>query len=425
MPDPNAVGSLSSAQMDPNAAGLSPLSGSQNLPPRPLTMSQKIIRGALAGASVMAGPDANGQPRHGLANMLGGILSGGMTGLAAGADRSRGESGGGLAAMGRGFQARTNQLQQQRQQNLENQEAATKLQLEKASNARAQAQLINQQHEMGRLDQQFQLEKDKFADEKLNRLATLRVENNHIKDNLLKLHAVPVVGAPANVTDEELRDWAIKNMGTALANYDTLPIQDLETGKWTLYEVPKDQEMTVTYGGKKYTVPVDPAILVKAAQDETRDRTDAVMAEAEKLRAQAEMVRANKEGQTKADKTVSLDVAEQSLEAVGIPVPKSWEGKDEVSEKELQDLLKSKQQQTQANRGPATNATTTTQEPNVFQKIGNALSGKPNEKTTTRTATRPGEAPLRVAMTSPDGKAYWVSPGDVAASKAHGWKVNQ
>lgn len=316
MPDPNAVGSLSSAQMDPNAPGLQLMPGSQNLPPRPLTVGQKIVQGALTAASAMAGPDANGKPRHGLASMLGGILGNSMTGLAAGANRQPGQAGGGLAAAGRGFQAVQQKQAQQRQQNFENQEESDKMLLEKASNARAQQQLIIQQHEMGRLDQQFQLEKDQFNETKLNRLATLRVENNNIRDRLLRLHAVPVPGAPEATTDEELSEWATKNMGTALgSDFNTLPIQDLETGKWTLYEVPKDQEMTINYGGKQYTVPVDPAILVKAAQDETRDQTDKVKAQADLLRAQADVNRSKNES----SKSGQIDPNEQPelVDAIG------------------------------------------------------------------------------------------------------------
>jgi len=57
-----------------------------------------------------------GGPRRGLAPILGGILSGALTGLAAGADRQKGEAGGGLAAAGRGFQAVQGQQAQQAQQ---------------------------------------------------------------------------------------------------------------------------------------------------------------------------------------------------------------------------------------------------------------------------------------------------------------------
>lgn len=107
-------------------------------PARPLSIGQKIIHGALAGASAMAGPDANGQPRRGLAAILGGILSGAMTGLAAGANRPEGSAGGGLAAIGRGYEARSGQLEAQKRQGAareeaqaENQQAAAKLDQEK------------------------------------------------------------------------------------------------------------------------------------------------------------------------------------------------------------------------------------------------------------------------------------------------------
>ena len=118
MLDPNTAGILSTEYLpgSPYSQGMTPPANAPApaptaAPPPPKGVAHGIIRGALAAVSAMAGPDANGKPRRGLGPMLGGVLSGAMTGLAAGANRKPGEAGGGLAAMGRGFQA-----VQQRQQ---------------------------------------------------------------------------------------------------------------------------------------------------------------------------------------------------------------------------------------------------------------------------------------------------------------------
>jgi hypothetical protein len=329
-----------------------------------------------------------------------------MTGLAAGVDRARGEPGGGLAAMGRGFQGVTAQNQARQRVAFQQQQEMDRVTLEKAANARGQQDLIIRQHEMGRLDSQFRLEQDKFTEEKLQRLAQLRVENSHIQDNLLRLHAELVTGAPEAATDEELREWATGHMKDALGNFDTLPVQDLETGKWHLYKVPKNQEMEVHYGGKTYTVPVDPAMLVKAAQDETKDNIDRVRAEADKLRAQAELYRLEHPG---GSKTVSRDVAEEVLGRVEIPVPDTWKGKDEVPTDELRQLL--------ATKVKSPGETIKTTEPTIVQGIANVVHGRDFNapiKSTTQTVTGPVPAhstppagATGTAMGS-DGKAHWT-----------------
>jgi len=396
MPDPNLTGILSTENLinSPYSQGQTPPANAQPAPAAPAapapppkpSKAQEIIYGAL---KAMAGPDASGKPRHGLGPMLGGILGGAMTGLAAGANREPGQAGGGLAAAGRGFQAVQQQQQQQKQRAFQNQQETDKMQLEKAANARAQQELIMRQHEMGRLDQQFQFEKDKFDQDKLNRLATLRVENNHIKDNLLKLKAQPVAGAPEAATDEELKQWAMKNMGAALGRFDTLPIQDLETGKWTLYEVPKEQEMTVHYGGKEYTVPVDPAILVKAAQDETKDNIEKVRAEADKLRAQAEATRAPIEAKER----------EQTLQ----------ERKDELAEKRRHN------EATEGKTAGGQTASVKKTEPTVSQGIGNLLRGKDfSAPITTTTQTVRGAQPAVPAH---------IPAGATATNPATGEKI--
>jgi hypothetical protein len=116
--------------------------------PKPTT-AQRIIHGALAAATAAAGPEidaqGNPQPRRGLAHLFGGILQGAMTALAAGANRKPGEAGGGLAAMGRGFEAVQQRQQDQSErarlqahQNFEEQQQRENLKLEQARVAMAQ-----------------------------------------------------------------------------------------------------------------------------------------------------------------------------------------------------------------------------------------------------------------------------------------------
>lgn len=120
MPDPNTAGILSTENLtnSPYSQGQTPPANAPapaptNAPAAPRSVAHGILRGALAAVTAMAGPDANGKPRRGFGPIFGGVLSGAMTGLAAGANRQPGQAGGGLAAMGRGYQAVQQRQQQQ------------------------------------------------------------------------------------------------------------------------------------------------------------------------------------------------------------------------------------------------------------------------------------------------------------------------
>lgn len=206
MPDPNAVGSLTQLpfQQQPTLApNVVQAPSEPSAPLAPPSIAQKIVHGALAAASVMAGPDANGKPRRGLAPILGGILSSSMTGLAAGANRQPGQAGGGLAAAGRGFEAvqqrnqdQTERAKQQAFRDFEMKQEDAKTTLEKARVALAQNEsfvkvregeanlrLINQSIDKGDWE---------FAQQKLG---AMQKDQDLVNEMQLK-GATPIPGVP-------------------------------------------------------------------------------------------------------------------------------------------------------------------------------------------------------------------------------------
>lgn len=408
MPDPNTAGILSTENLtnSPWSQGQTPPANTpapapNAAPPAPKGIAHGILRGALAAATAMAGPDANGKPRHGLGPIFGGVLAGAMTGLAAGADRSGGQTGGGLAAAGRGFQAVQQKNKQAQQQKFENDQETAKLQLEKAANARAQQEVIMHQHEMGRLDQELQLRRDEFDENKKTRLATLKLQNDNRLGYLNEIHAVPVVGAPEEDTDEALREWATKNMKQALGNFDTIPSRNPETGKWTLYEIPHDQEISVDVNGQKRFMPADAATIQWAAKYEAERNEKGKQLEIDKIEAQIRQL----EAQTKSRLSgAEINEREEALQ----------ERKDELAEKVRKD--KAGESKTAGGQSESVRKS----EPTVSQGIGNLLRGKDFSApivTTTQMvrgaqAAVPSHIPVGTTATNPATGAKIVMGGD-------------